>query len=433
MAITTKLADYRWIAGQLNKLKIINPDGSVSFRSRDAALAYDDLVMLIETHHQFPADIPDVERRRILADAIRSTVKAGELSDYSLKANVLKAIGLFGSRPQTEFVFVTSLTIKHHRALGSFKFDACDFAFSAPLPKSFARQNPERFRVIHPLPDLVPGSTAVRVSVSARSDFEAYHKAVESLDFLRGIWNFRVNRGILSRWSSGPVKPVNRIRLGPVHTLHLPNGQEVSPLFWYELLSPSEATIESVHGWNRIKDEAKRISEIIEKSNYRDFLKNMFVRYVRSLDSSDHEASFLKLWSLLEYLTAVEDKADYDEIIKRALFLSHNDDYDNRMLQHLRIRRNSTVHRGEASSQVETFIFQLKRYIEALMLFHLQFGYRFSSPEKLGELLSKPRDLEVLKKRIAEIEADAELHRLALQVRTPPSESENTSQEASTG
>jgi hypothetical protein len=61
MAITTSPADYVWIAAQLNKLKITNPDGSVSFRSPDVGLDYDDLLMLIETHHHFPSDIPDVE------------------------------------------------------------------------------------------------------------------------------------------------------------------------------------------------------------------------------------------------------------------------------------------------------------------------------------------------------------------------------------
>jgi len=300
------------------------------------------------------------------------------------------------------------------------RFDQADFVFSPSLPQNFARQNSERFEAIHPLPDLLPGSTIVRVSISARSDFEAYHKATESLDFLRGIWNYRINRGVVSRWYTGPVKPVNEIRLGPVHTLHLPSGQEVSSLFWYELLSPTESTVEQVKNWDEIRDEEKRISEIIDKSSYRAFLKNMFIRYARSLDSSDHEASFLKLWSLLEYVTAIENRADYDELIRRTLFLSVNEDYDKRILEHLRIRRNATVHRGEASSQIETFIFQLKRYVDRVMLFHLQFGYQFSTAEKFGNLLSKPRDPEVLKTRIAEIEADAALHRVALQARTPP-------------
>lgn len=144
----------------------------------------------------------------------------------------------------------------------------------------------------------------------------------------------------------------------------------------------------------------------------------MFVRYARSLDSSDHESSFLKLWSLLEYVTAIKDGADYDELIRRTLFLSANDDYDKRILEHLRIHRNSTVHRGEASSHIETFIFQLKRYVERLMLFHLESGWQYSSAEELGQLLSKPRDPETLKSKITELEAELALHRAALEART---------------
>jgi len=117
MAITTSPADYVWIAAQLNKLKITNPDGSVAFRSHDVGLDYDDLLMLIETHHHFPSDIPDVERRRILAESLRSTVKAGEITDYSLKAHICKTIGLFSSKSPTDYVLVTSLSMKYDRTL----------------------------------------------------------------------------------------------------------------------------------------------------------------------------------------------------------------------------------------------------------------------------------------------------------------------------
>jgi hypothetical protein len=211
--MATIRADYVWIAAQLNKLRIANPDGTVSFRSPDNVIEYEDLIMLLETYHDFPSGTPDVERRRIVEHAIHSTATAGEITDHLLKANIWKTINLFGSRPHKEYVLVTSLSMVYHRLITDLRFDDADFAFSSSLPPNFARRHPHRFHVIEPLPDLLPDSTAVRVTVSTNSDFGAFQKATDSLDFLRGIWNFRINRGLASRWHSGPVKPVNEIRL----------------------------------------------------------------------------------------------------------------------------------------------------------------------------------------------------------------------------
>jgi len=194
MATTKSSEEYAWIATNLNRLKITNPDGSVSFRFYDIDIYYDDLLMLIETHHQFPSDIPDVERRRIVTEAIRSTATEAEITGYSLKANLHKSINGFRNKDTSDYVMITCLSMKYPRNLETLNFDQADFVFSPSLPQNFARENLQRFQVIQPLTDLLPGSTMVRVKVSARSHFEAYHKAVDSLDFLRGIWNYRVNR-----------------------------------------------------------------------------------------------------------------------------------------------------------------------------------------------------------------------------------------------
>jgi hypothetical protein len=80
------------------------------------------------------------------------------------------------------------------------------------------------------------------------------------------------------------------------------------------------------------------------------------------------------------------------------------------------LRRNASVHQGESTSRAETLIFQLKRYVEMLMLFHLNFGWRYSSAEEVGQLLSRPRDLETLRKRIAELKAELSLNRAAMKL-----------------
>ena len=112
-----------------------------------------------------------------------------------------------------------------------------------------------------------------------------------------------------------------------------------------------------------------------------------------------------------KYLTVIKDNENYDEVINRTVCLSPREDYDRRLLEHLRSRRNASVHRGESYSRAETLIFQLKWYVEYLMLFHLQHGWRHASAEEVGQLLSKGRDTELLKRRIAELKAELSLNK----------------------
>jgi hypothetical protein len=321
-------ADYAWVAEQLTKLKAIQGDGTVAFTHCFNEVYYEDLITLLETHHTFPSDIPDVECRRIVGEAIREAARTGDITEKSLKGKILKYVNAFTERPASDFVMLTSLSIARPKNLGRIIFDDARFMFSHSLPVAFSRANIDRFKERTPDNDLPPEFTTVRVQVQARSDFEALDKALESMDFLRGIWNYRLNRGISSRWHSGLIKPINSIRLGPVHTLHLTTGQPATPLFWYEPLYPVVTKPEVLKKWDEVKKEERNIRKAIRKSHYADFLKAMFVRYARSLDSSDHDSSFLKLWSLLEFITVISDTDNYAEVIRRTLSLSGNEEYD---------------------------------------------------------------------------------------------------------
>ena len=59
-------------------------------------------------------------------------------------------------------------------------------------------------------------------------------------------------------------------------------------------------------------------------------------------------------------------------------------------LNHLRHYRNRSVHGGESSATIEAYLYQLKRYVEQLFLFHLTNSYGFRSFERAAAFLSLP-------------------------------------------
>ena len=70
-----------------------------------------------------------------------------------------------------------------------------------------------------------------KISVQGKSDSDAANKAIDAIDLLRGIWNLYHNK---RSTSSGLKEPVNKVVIGPLHTLHFPNGKLATDYWWYE-------------------------------------------------------------------------------------------------------------------------------------------------------------------------------------------------------
>ncbi len=204
---------------------------------------------------------------------------------------------LYANKPRTDFILLTSLSVKRPVDLRRATFDGASFTFSDTVPAKFSRRPWKIEETWKPPHDLPLAFTKVRVAVKSRTDFDAYEAAINSLDYLRGIWNFAINRTISWRYHAGPVKPVNSICLGPVHTLHLHTGNPASETYWYEAVYPPWVEARPVKKWQEIKIDTSRIRSLIARHPYGEFLRQTFIRYARSLDSNDHESSFLKFWS----------------------------------------------------------------------------------------------------------------------------------------
>jgi hypothetical protein len=240
----------------------------------------------------------------------------------------------------------------------------------------------------------------VSVSVIARSTAEAANKALDRLDFVRGVWNLWRNLGQTFRKSSGKRKPVNTILLGPIHTLHQSNGELATETWWYEpqyqgpvSLCNEKATIENMYKY------MTSFRSHLKKSKYESDIILAVVRYVRALDSQDWDDSFLRLWSVLEFLTGTQSDS-YKVTIRRASYMFADKEYEHQILSHLREYRNKSVHAGSESNDIESLVYQLKRYVETLIEFHVGNKFRFSSIADAAEFMDFPIDKALIDRKI---------------------------------
>jgi hypothetical protein len=120
-------------------------------------------------------------------------------------------------------------------------------------------------------------------------------------------------------------------------------------------------------------------------------------------------ASFLRMWSLLEDLTATAN-SDHRVTVRRATFLSPDPEFHRLSFDHLRRWRNRIVHEGEAADDAERMINEVKQYAEALFLLLLKHGTRFADVHEFGRFLESPTSLEDLHRRQSQL-------RVAIRVR----------------
>jgi hypothetical protein len=124
--------------------------------------------------------------------------------------------------------------------------------------------------------------------------------------------------------------------------------------------------------------------------------------YVSSLDGTDRESTFLKLWAILEKLTACGDDGvhRYDLLVDRGSFIWRERQEARVLLEHLRQVRNDVVHHLRSPEEANTCVFQLLGFVHALLWFHLQAAGEFASLSEAGQFLHLSKDRGSLQKQI---------------------------------
>jgi hypothetical protein len=372
------------IAAELERCKRIDPSGIV-FTGGDMT----DLAAILQTASEFSERIPDTERQRIINVAVFEAAKTGPLTRKSLLEAMGRLESEYLSSVRRTMVVATTVSLAYGPHLRRVQIDDAVITFSHWLPPRFDRAP---LKAVPGWPESPDPFThvSIRVAVRARSKYEAIDRGMDALDLLRGMWNYSLTRLTISRHSSGPPQPINVVRGGPFHSLHFSNGALVDPeLFWYQRHYDPCRAADPRREWKRVREEEGVIRRVIKRIPYGGLLRDIFIRYARAFDSSDFDSVFLRLWSLLELLTDTVG-GRYDQTIRRTLFTYVERDLNGVVLENLRNHRNAVVHHGVSADQIEILTYQLKRYVDDLIQFHIQSAGKYATLAAVGEFLDLP-------------------------------------------
>lgn len=383
------------IINKIEETKVLDGNGNATYQGFEHRM----LVAVLYSMLHFPNSISENDGRAIVQRAVFQAGTNGKLTGRSLLAEVNRLVSDTLSLPKTRFVLVTSLSISSTKSLKIVNINGATIVFGR---QGFRKYHQSRENLLNLAKDQIGNIPdqylPVRIFVSARTIYEAVDNAFYALDLIRGIWNFLLNKPHYMRLSMGKRTPVNQIVIGPVHTLHLPNGTAAAEIWWYESRYSGDRKLFDATNLEKLYNNTTYLRKRLKQSNYPKVIESALVNYARALDESDWDTSFLKLWSILEQLSGFEDS--YKPLIRRVSFLFSDRELSQQILKHLKDFRNSYVHHTADNSEIETYLYQLKNFVEAMIQFHLSSRFGFKSLKEASEFLDMPTSKVMLEYRL---------------------------------
>lgn len=364
------------------------------------AFFYSEFAVILGGCIEFERLVPEFERHRIVQKVAHNSSRSGSITAPSL----LKACSAmerdYLSKPELPYRLLTELSLWQTLDAPAIRIEGAYITFKPKLNREFSlREKLARDSQATLGHDLPSNYTRVAVRLKARSPLEAAERGLEALDLLRASWNLALNRGKSWRVTCGRPTPVNDIRLSPFHTVHDASGNLATEDFWYDpgYRKPAPPFNDKAK-FTRLVAFANDLRHRLAVSPYRDELRAALIRYVRALDAADFNDVFLRLWSLLEYLTDSTHEP-YKVTTRRAAFMFKDRERSLLVLSNLTHFRNRLVHVGSESEDIESLVFQLKRYVDSLLLFHLGNRFGFTSRGEAALFMDLPAEATELKQR----------------------------------
>lgn len=378
--------DPHLLAERIEAICTRGTDGKVSF-----GMPWQGYESVLLSSMALSDDLPPSHGDTVVWKGVVAAARCGEITADSLKREISRAENAYLQLPKVRFVVVSNISLPLsfylRRRVGTRSTITIGGSGYAKFDRSSLAQAARNLLEFDP----PTTHSVVRVSLVARSASEAAIKALKDFDLVRGIWNLGINRHTWLRSSLGKRKPVNELLSGPLHTIHKPTGELATQAFYYEASARPRSACASSQIFSRALKFETGAWKALRNSGYRIDLEKAIIRYGRALDDTDFNTAFLRLWSVLEWLTQTATaNTSYDQTIKRCSFIYSDRPFRKLLLEHLRAYRNRHVHQGSESSQIETLVYQLKECVEDMLVFHLGNHKWFRSLEEVARFMDLP-------------------------------------------
>lgn len=389
--------DRNILCTELDRLKSVNPTGEPGF----IWPAILERSVPLSSAFKLEGTIVPHDRDQLISRALHRLRRSSDtISPEGLLRIVSEEERAHLQLPLQKLCVITSISVAAASAPSAIQRGDVRITFHTPRERG-RWQNAQLPEAKHVLGDLkLPDDYAtIKATLKARTPNEALDGAALAIDVVRCIWNFSLKG---SSWSvSFGRRPdlFNAVVLGPLQTLHKPDRELAAPTIRYDPLYAQPTKLVDLRKYWRNVVKLRRFIDSRQRAcAYKDVVQRAMVRYVRALDHPDTDVAFIKLWNLLELLTDTS-RASNDVTVRRAAFVLPNASFHLQALKHLQLMRNGWVHADASTDGKQELVYQLRRYVNELLLFHWRDRFRFESIQEAGLFLGSTPDPSVLRQR----------------------------------
>jgi hypothetical protein len=402
-----------YILNQLEVTKKLTEDGRVSFESFTSS----ECKVALQSMIQFGENVSMTTRSLALNKALFEAAKT-KLDKNNLMLKINEEIKKKFATREENYYLLTSISYVPPFLLTKVKIGSCEIKFlKKDYPKKFIVHRKNLINSI--ARDKVTSKPYCKVIVKTKNNgtHEAAEACLNALNLLRGFLCLQINPPLAITLGSSTLKPINRVILGPAHTLHLESGKIATESFWYEPnfvnIDPCKLNLKDVPIIKANFDWIFKKLDKIDSKGFKKEICNAVIRFVSAFDHTDYQSSVIMGWGSLESLASNEKDANNDIIPRRCSFLFPDSQYHKQIIEHIREYRNNNVHYGEVADETDLICYQLQRYFKRLVFFYIGNANNYANKEEANSFLDLPSTIDALKKK-------STLIKRAIKYVTPP-------------
>ncbi len=383
---------------RMAEITSVMPDGRVSFSAFEKHQLDAVLLTMLEFHKEFSPST----MKTLFNSGVDYCARRNDFTKSSFLTGINDAVVRHGAKPEKVFVLVTSISSFDGFAKNNINLHGSNIrSWPKGMPKKYlVREQLEWRHGEAPMPEKY---CPITVTVKSKDSMDAAHAAIYDLDYVRGVHALFVNPSSELNFEFGPQKPINKIMLGGMHTLHDSKGRLAKEhIYWYE----RNYRVRPPVRFSNKSQLAKNVSYVeqqIKVHTNGSMIKDAIVRYVRAYDESDRNVTIQKTWAALESIVCPHEN-NAGIIVRRCSFMFADRPYYEQVLEHLREYRNRNVHSGYEVEDLDYHCYQLQQFFRQAVLFYLKNASVFTGLQEANKFLDLPSTFAELQKLKSHVE-----------------------------
>ena len=394
------------ILDNIIQVSTVNNDNSISYSGFEYMEVTPVLFGMIDFSTRYTFNINNALFEKAILETLRSEDKTVD-NLMSILQNLFKEEG---KKEDKTYYMLTSISIDKNLVSETLQLGQSNIEFyKDAFPEKFKGRDKVSSKILKilrcPVEPTPRNYIKVVVKTKAKHLESAADQSFYDLSLIRGIYSLFANAGFTFSLGGGISKPVNKILLGGIHTMHRDTGEIADDnLTWFnnDFVRVNQYKIADKEQKDIFIGNVKWVIDTLDDCQYAEKLRDAIVMYVRALDAKDFATGFLKLWTTLETLLIENEKSD--NIIKRCSFLFEDYEYHQQILEQLRESRNKNIHDGYSIEKAEHRCYQLQIYFRKIVFFYLHNSNKYETLSDANKFLDLTPNIEELKKHKALIE-----------------------------